>query len=202
METTLVEQRKHDHVPRLKAAEVSEASRQRSGIAPPAPIRTDSRYLPPTSQQLAWLAELGDNEPVPPMAWMAVERSIALQRQASATPPSPARRRPRPRRARPLAPPRAVPERYWTTGSPAVRPEQPQDLAVSNSQGLGALIRVRQQASLADRQAFRQWVNAPPVADVALLPTSAQTQRYAAEIARICGVDAARCTRRKGGPQA
>lgn len=70
-----------------------------------------------------------------------------------------------------------------------VRPVRPQALEASSSQGLGTLIRVWQQASMADRQAFRQWVNAQPLEDVAPLRTSAQTQRYAAEIARICGAD-------------
>ena len=94
------------------------------------------------------------------------------------------------RKARPLAPSLAGPERRGTVGSPTARPEGPQELEASSSQGLGTLIRVWQQASLADRQAFRQWVNAQPLADAAPLRTSAQTQRYAAEIARICGTDA------------
>ena len=93
------------------------------------------------------------------------------------------------RRAHPIAPPAAVAQ-LGTAGSPTARPEWPQDLETTTPQELATLIRVWQEASLAARQAFRWWVNAPPLADVAPRRTSAQTQRYAAEIARLCGAAA------------
>jgi hypothetical protein len=176
MDTTM-EQRRKGHAQRLEAARVVEARRQerRVHIAPPRPVQDQAgRPMPTLSHYLELLAFLGDSGPAPTELEEAMERFAALRKA---------------RRARPLAPTHAVPERRGPMGSPTARPERPQDLEATSTQGRNTLSRVWQEASLADRESFRQWVNAQSHGDGTRVHTSTQTQRYAAEIARICGAD-------------
>ena len=123
METTLVEQRKQDHAQRLEAVRIFAARRQerRVHIAPPRPVQDQAgRPIPTLSHYLELLAFLGDSGPAPTDLEEAMERFDALRKA---------------RKARPLAPSLAGPERRGTVGSPTARPEGPQELEASSSWG-------------------------------------------------------------------
>ena len=176
MSTTRGEQQKNDHAMMLAAAKLIEERRTRARRSIPAPGPVQGRPMPTLNTYLDLLAFLGDSSPAPIDLLEAMERFDALKQA---------------RRARPSARPAPEPQGRRTARNATARPVLPQGLAATSTQGLETLIRAWQEASLPTRQAFRQWVNDQSLTGVARVSTSAQTQRYAAEIARICSVDAA-----------
>jgi hypothetical protein len=78
---TAVEQRKQEHVQRLKAERVFEARRQewQTHITPPSPVPTTGYPIPTLRRYLELLAFLGDSGPAPTDLLVVMERFEVLK---------------------------------------------------------------------------------------------------------------------------